>query len=151
VTKGFFERADSSEAALDAAPFLFWLTHGRKFPYRAHREWIQYIFMENRIYTGQYELPSRIESLDGRAVDMDILKEAGVVIFDYRGSRDPIAPAPSCVASETWGMVDDGSGSKTPGSRNVAIEKNIGHIFVVSKRLLSEYLEYLRSFFRGEL
>jgi poly(3-hydroxyalkanoate) synthetase len=151
VTKGFFERADSSEAVLDAAPFLFWLTNGRKFPYRAHREWIQNIFMENRIYSGKYELPSRVESLDGQPVNMEILREAGLVIFDYRGSRDPIAPAPSCVASETWGMADAGSGNAAPGSRNVTIEKNIGHIFVVSKRLLSEYLDYLKSFFQGEL
>ena len=151
VAKGFFERAQSSEAVLEAAPFLYWLTHGRKFPYRAHREWIQYIFLENRIYTGQYELPSTVASLDAQPVSMDALRDAGVAIFDYRGSRDPIAPAPSCVASELWGQVDNGTGSKPQGSRNVTVEKNIGHIFVVSKKLLGEYLSYLKSFFQGEL
>ncbi len=151
VAKGFFERAVSSETVLDSAPFLYWLTHGKKFPYRAHREWIQYFFLENRVYTGRYRLPSTNPDLDDKPVNMDVLKKAGVIIFDYRGSRDPISPAPSCVASQLWGQVDDGTKTKSPGQLNVTIEKNIGHIFVVSKRLLGEYLDYLKAFFRGEL
>jgi len=79
---------------------------------------------------------------------MSILKKAGVRIFDYKGSRDPIAPAGSCVAGETWGMVDKGNVKFTSGGLNRVIEKNIGHIFVVSRKLLAEYLDLVEGFYQ---
>ena len=78
---------------------------------------------------------------------MDMLREAGVAIFDYRGSRDPIAPAGSCVAGETWGQVGCGN-VKIVGARlNRIIDKNIGHIFVVSRKHLAEYLDAVNAFY----
>jgi len=141
VLAGFYERAVQAEALEDAAPFLFWLTHGTRFPLRAHREWLGRFFLGNEVMEGTYCLPSRIAALDGRPVNMGMLAEAGVALFDYRGTRDPIAPAGSCVASETWGRV--GTGNRT-------VEKNIGHIFVVSKKLLGEFLAHVRDFFLGK-
>jgi len=88
---------------------------------------------------GAFCLPSGNPALDGKPVDMNALQEAGVAIFDYRGTRDPIAPPGSCVASETWGQV---------GSGNQTIEKDVGHIFVVSKKLLAEFLYWANDFFR---
>jgi hypothetical protein len=81
---------------------------------------------------------------------MDTLREAGVRIFDYRGLRDPIAPAGSCVASQLWGQHQDGNVLVTRGGLNRTFEKNIGHIFVVSKQLLGEYLQIVSDFLRGE-
>ncbi|MCX7634432.1 MAG: alpha/beta fold hydrolase, partial [Syntrophales bacterium] len=138
VLAGFYERAVQSEALEDAAPFIFWLTHGTRFPLRAHREWLGRFFLGNEVMKGTYCLPSPLPELNGRRVDMAALAEARVTIMDYRGSRDPIAPAGSCVASETWGMV--GRGNRT-------VEKNIGHIFVVSRKLLGEFLDNVRYFF----
>ena len=106
VVLGFYGRAETKESIIDAAPFLYWLTHGTKFPVSAHIQWIQNIFIGNQIYEGTYCLPSTNPKFDGKPVNMSILKQAGVRIFDYKGSRDPIAPAGSCVAGETWGQVD---------------------------------------------
>ncbi|MFB3925873.1 MAG: hypothetical protein ACE14T_07435 [Syntrophales bacterium] len=150
VASGFFERDKDFRDLRDSAPFLYWLTHGTRFPSRAHREWIQRIFIGNEICGGTYCLPSSNPALDGKPVNMNVLREAGVAIFDYRGRRDPIAPAGSCVASELWGQVLDGNIEITRGWLNRTIEKNIGHIFVVSKQLLSEYLKIVSLFFRGE-
>jgi hypothetical protein len=149
VVLGFYGRAEMKDSIADAAPFLFWLTHGTKFPVTAHIQWIQNIFLGNQIYEGTYSLPSTNPELDGRPVNMDMLREAGVAIFDYKGSRDPIAPAGSCVAGATWGQVDDGNIRFTSAHLNRTIEKNIGHIFVVSRKLLSEYLELVEAFFEG--
>lgn len=147
VVLGFYGRAENKESITDAAPFLYWLTHGTKFPVSAHIQWIQNIFLDNQIYEGRYCLPSTHDKLNGKPVDMNALGKAGVRIFDYRGSRDPIAPSGSCIAGETWGMVDDGNVRYTSEHLNRTIEKNIGHIFVVSHKLLAEYLELVGDFF----
>lgn len=147
VASGFYTRASFPGAIEDAAPFLYWLTHGTRFGSLAHRQWIRQIFMNNQICNNSYCLPSTEQSLDGKPVNMDILKKAKVQIFDYRGERDPISPVGSCVSSQIWGMVQDKNLSQTCGGLNRTIEKNIGHIFVVSRQLLSEYLEAVKSFY----
>ncbi|MFA5180855.1 MAG: hypothetical protein WC405_06005 [Syntrophales bacterium] len=139
VLMGFYERACQAEAMKDAAPFLFWLTHGTRFPARSHYEWLSKFFLGNELMKGAFCLPSRNHDLDGSPVNMNALEEAGVAIFDYRGTRDPIAPAGSCVASEVWGK---------RGMGNQTIEKDIGHIFVVSKKLLGEFLYWVNAFLR---
>jgi poly(3-hydroxyalkanoate) synthetase len=149
VMTGFYGRAIYDNAIEDAAPFLYWLTHGTKFPARAHREWI-HLFLTNPIVEGKFCLSSLIPELDGKPVDMGALKKSGVQIFDYRGSRDPIAPPGSCVASQLWGQTHDGNIRMTRGGLNRTIEKNIGHIFVVSKPLLAEYLHAANSFLCDE-
>ncbi|MBF0572713.1 MAG: hypothetical protein HQK69_02995, partial [Desulfamplus sp.] len=58
VASGFYTRASFPGAIEDAAPFLYWLTHGTKFGSHAHREWIRLIFVENQIYNQTYCLPS---------------------------------------------------------------------------------------------
>lgn len=146
VLTGFYSRAIQPHAIEDSAPFLYWLTHGTRFPARAHQEWIEKFFMGNQLFEGTYCLPSTNPALDGKPVKMDALHQAGVRIFDYRGSRDPIAPPGSCVASELWGQHADGNVSITRGGLNRTIEKNIGHIFVVSKQLLAEYVEIVSDF-----
>lgn len=150
VLSGFYSRAISPHAIKDSAPFLYWLTHGTKFPAKAHQEWIQKFFLGNQLIEGTYCLPSTNPALDGKPVDMDALRRGGVRIFDYRGLRDPIAPPGSCVASQLWGMRDDGNIQVTRGGLNRTIEKNIGHIFVVSKTLLAEYLKVVSDFLRGD-
>jgi len=149
VSLGFYSRAHYPGAIADSAPFLYWLTHGTNFPALAHRQWLQRFFLDNALVEGTYVLPSSVPALDGRPVRMDALREAGVRIFDYRGTRDPIAPPGSCVASELWGTKDDGNISVTRGGLNRTIEKNVGHIFVVSKQLLAEYLELVTAFLEG--
>jgi poly(3-hydroxyalkanoate) synthetase len=151
VVVGFYGRAEVKEAIADSAPFLFWLTHGTKFPVTAHIQWIQNIFIGNQVYEGKYRLPSSNPKFDGKPVNMSILKKAGLRIFDYKGSRDPIAPPGSCVAGETWGCVDSGNVKITCGGLNRVIEKNIGHIFVVSRKLLAEFLEQVEDFYREPL
>jgi poly(3-hydroxyalkanoate) synthetase len=150
VMTGFYGRAIYDNAIEDAAPFLYWLTRGTKFPAKAHREWIQ-LFLTNPIVEGKFCLPSTIPKLDGKPVDMEALRRGEVQIFDYRGSRDPIAPPGSCVASQLWGQTQDGNIRMTRGGLNRTIEKNIGHIFVVSKPLLAEYLKAVNSFLRDEV
>jgi hypothetical protein len=149
VLLGFYGRAEIGDAIEDAAPFLYWLTHGTKFPAKVHAQWIQNIFMDNQIWEGKYCLPSTNPKFDGKPVNMDILKKAGVIILDYRGSRDPIAPPGSCIASETWGQVGCGNVGFTGSALNRTIEKNIGHIFVVSRKYLAEYLEMVSEFYRA--
>lgn len=155
VCSGFYGRAGFEGAIRDSAPFIYWLTHGTRFAAKAHRQWISRIFIGNQLIRGEYTLPSCIPELDGKPVNMDILGEEGVAVFDYRGERDPIAPAASCVASELWGLVDKcapdrktGNICVTRGGLNRTIEKNVGHIFVVSKVLLAEYLEIVNEFYR---
>src|SRR5208283_2401366 len=148
VVLGFYGRAESKESIIEATPFLYWLTHGTKFPVNAHIQWIQNIFIGNQIYEGKYCLPSENPKFNGKPVNMSILKKAGVRIFDYKGSRDPIAPAGSCVAGETWGQVNKGNTGFTSESLNRTIEKNIGHIFVVSRKLLAEYLILVENFYQ---
>jgi hypothetical protein len=150
VLSGFYSRTIYSHAIEDSAPFLFWLTHGTKFPAQAHQDWIQKFFLGNQLVKGAYCLPSTNPDLDGKPVNMDALRAAGVCIFDYRGLRDPIAPAGSCVASQLWGQKQDGNVLVTRGGLNRTFEKNIGHIFVVSKQLLAEYLQIVSDFLRGE-
>lgn len=147
VAAGFYSRASYPGAISDSAPFLYWLTHGTKFGAKAHRQWIRHIFMENRIFNQRYVLPSSVPEFDGKPVDMDILKQARVRIFDYRGERDPISPVGSCVASEIWGLTEEDNRNTTRGGLNRTIEKNVGHIFVVSRKLLAEYLEKVNAFF----
>jgi hypothetical protein len=149
VLSGFYSRAIYDHAIEDSAPFLFWLTHGTKFPAKAHQDWIQKFFLGNQLVKGTYCLPSTNPDLDGKPVNMEALREAGVRIFDYRGLRDPIAPAGSCVASQLWGQHLDGNVLVTRGGLNRTFEKNIGHIFVVSKQLLAEYLQIVSDFLRG--
>ena len=147
VVLGFYGRAQQREAITDAAPFLYCLTRGTKFPVTAHVQWIQNVFIGNQIYEGTYCLPSTNPKFDGRPANMNIQKKAGGRIFDYKGSRDPIAPAGSCVAGETWGMAGGGNVPFTSGQLNRVIEKNIGHIFVVSRKLLAQYLEMVEDFY----
>lgn len=158
VASGFYSRASFPGAIEDSAPFLYWLTHGTKFGSKAHREWIRLIFMENRIYNQTYCLPSTEPHLDGKPVNMGVLKDVSVQIFDYRGERDPISPVGSCVSSEIWGMVKDKecmererNVSETRCGLNRTIEKNIGHIFVVSTQLLGEYLDIVKKFYDDTL
>jgi poly(3-hydroxyalkanoate) synthetase len=146
VLSGFYGRAVQTGAIEDSAPFLYWLTHGTKFPAAAHRQWIGKLFLGNELVKGTYRLPSTVPGLDGQPVDMDALRRGGVRIFDYRGSRDPIAPPGSCVASQLWGMRSDGDIRTAGGGLNRTVEKNIGHIFVVSKKLLAEYLDTVSAF-----
>lgn len=82
-------------------------------------------------------MPSDNPALDGRPVDMEMLKKAGIILMDYRGKRDMISPSGACVASEIWGQTDD---------LNRTVEKNIGHIFVVSQRHLTEFVEIVSDF-----
>jgi poly(3-hydroxyalkanoate) synthetase len=149
VVLGFYGRAEIVDAITDSAPFLYWLTHGTKFPVKAHAQWIQNIFLDNQIYEGNYCLPSANPKFDGKPVNMDMLRKAGVTIFDYRGTRDPIAPSGSCVAGETWGQVGSGNVKVLSPGLNRTIEKNIGHIFVVSRKHLAEYLEMVNDFYRS--
>ena len=136
VLMGFYERACQADTMKDAAPFLFWLTHGTRFPARTHYEWLSKFFLGNELMRGTFCLPSHYPGLDGKPVNMNALKEAGVSLFDYRGTRDPIAPPGSCVASKIWGKT------------GTTIEKDIGHIFVVSKKLLTEFLYWVNDFLR---
>ncbi len=149
VLKGFYQRARYPGAIEDAAPFLFWLTHGTKFAFQAHKEWMQKFFLGNQLVEGTYCLSSTVAELNGKPVDMESLRRTGVAIFDYRGQRDPIAPAGSCIASELWGEKKEDV-AITRGGMNRTIEKNIGHIFVVSSKLLAEFHEKVNSFYRGE-
>lgn len=150
VTSGFYSRAGFPGAIEDSAPFLYWFFHGTRFPIRAHSEWIHRLFLGNEIVNGTYCLSSTLPALDGKPVNMEILKEAGVAIFDYRGNRDPISPVGSCVASELWGKSQGGNIAQVRGGLNRTMEKNAGHIFVISKILLAEYLETVTAFFREE-
>jgi len=149
VLSGFYGRAIYPDAIEEAAPFIYWLTHGTKFPARAHREWVQKFFLGNELFEGTFCLPSSNPDLDGKPVRMDALRQSGVQIFDYRGLRDPIAPPGSCIASQTWGLVQEGNMAITRSGLNRTIEKNIGHIFVVSKQLLADYLQSVSSFLCG--
>jgi poly(3-hydroxyalkanoate) synthetase len=137
VASGFYNRALSAEAIDDSAAFFYWLSHGRMFPARAHYEWIQKVFIENQIFKEEFCLPSTDPKLNGKPVEMNVLKKAQVAILDYRGARDMISPGGSCVASETWGQTDGG---------NRTVEKKIGHIFVVSKKFLAEFLDTVTDF-----
>ncbi|WP_404415912.1 hypothetical protein [Marinospirillum sp.] len=149
VAEGFYARANFHGAIDDAAPFLHWLNSGTRFPTVAHKEWIEKIFMGNEIWEGRYCLPSSQKKLDGKPVKMDALNTADIAIFDYRGQRDPIAPVGSCLSSERWGSTRENI-QMTRGGLNRTIEKNIGHIFVVSQKLLGEYLETVADFLKDE-
>jgi poly(3-hydroxyalkanoate) synthetase len=149
MAEGFYERAYIPNAVQDAAPFLYWITHGTKFPERAHEEWVNSMYMQNSLVEGTFKLPSVIRSLDMKPVDMNALRDAGVSILSYRGDRDVIAPIGSCVAGELWGGVHGGNISVVRGEMNRTIEKHAGHIFIVSKKLLKEYLELVSAFFKA--
>jgi poly(3-hydroxyalkanoate) synthetase len=148
VSMGFYGRAYWPGAIEDSAPFLYWLTHGTKFPARAHREWLSQFFLGDALVAGTYTLPSSVPELDGKPVRMAALDESGVLIFCYRGTRDPIAPAGSCISCELWGEIGKNVGVSR-GGLNRLIEKNVGHIFVVSKVLLAEYLTLVNDFFKS--
>jgi poly(3-hydroxyalkanoate) synthetase len=66
VLSGFYERAVQPGAIEDSAPFLYWLTHGTKFPAAAHRDWIEKFFLGNELVRGTYRLPSTVPALDGQ-------------------------------------------------------------------------------------
>ena len=134
VAMGFYGRATSATNVRDAAPFLYWLHHGTKFPITAHRQWINRIFLRNQISRGEYALPSRITALDGKAPDFSILKDVDLEVLNFCCSMDPIAPVGSCRADEL------GNG----GSRKFILEA--GHIFVVSSKFLNKFLETVISF-----
>ena len=68
--------------------------------------------------------------------NMEMLRKTGVAIFEYKGSRDVMAPAGSCVAAEAWGQTGAASGLKGR-LRNRSIEENVGHIFLGSRRRLA--------------
>lgn len=145
VPEGFYARANFPGAIDDAAPFMHWLNSGTRFPTQAHQEWIQKVFIGNEIWDNKFVLPSKHPELDGKPVNMDVLNLADIAIFDYRGQRDPIAPVGSCLSSERWGR-KEGNLQMTCGGLNRTIEKNVGHIFVVSKKLLADFLEYVTDF-----
>jgi len=134
VAMGFYGRATSAANVRDAAPFLYWLHHGTKFPITAHRQWINRVFLRNQISRGEYALPSRITALDGKAPDFSILKDVDLEVLNFCCSMDPIAPVGSCRADEL------GNG----GSRKFILEA--GHIFVVSSKFLNKFLETVTSF-----
>ncbi len=148
VPFGFFARALRREALQDSAPFLYWVTHGTRFPAQAHREWLQNVYMDNQIARNKFCLPSTVAELDGQPVDLNALVAAGVSSFDYRGLRDPITPPGSCLDVILSPGLPCGSRTATRSGLNRTIEKNIGHIFVVSRQLLAEYLEMVKAFFR---
>ncbi|MGE5422037.1 MAG: alpha/beta fold hydrolase [Ignavibacteriales bacterium] len=150
VYEGFFDRASYSGAIIDAAPFLYWLNSGTRFPAKAHQQWVK-VYMQNEIWENKFCLPSRIPELDGKPVNMDILNadlpgQKRLALFDYRGLRDPIAPPTACVSSERWGNIEANK-QLTSSGLNRTIEKNIGHIFVVSKALLAEFLKEVANFY----
>ncbi|WP_300669452.1 hypothetical protein [Desulfoluna sp.] len=147
VRRGFYQRAGKAEEILEAAPFFYWLTHGTRFGTRSHLTWIGDLFMGSGLEKGTYALPSSVPALDGKPVSMTALSRMGVALFDYRGKRDPISPPGACVASELWGTEE--RRTETRGGLNRTIEKNAGHIFVVSRRLLSEFIESVDAFFHG--
>lgn len=149
VAEGFYARANFPGAIDDAAPFMHWLNSGTRFPAKAHQEWIEKVFIGNQIWEGTFELPSKVPELDGKPVNMDALNLADIAIFDYRGLRDPIAPVGSCLTSERWGR-KEGNLQMTCGGLNRTIEKNVGHIFVVSKRLLAEFFDSVTEFLADE-
>lgn len=149
VAEGFYARANYPGAIDDAAPFLHWLNSGTRFPAQAHREWISKIFLDNEIWEGRYVLPSKYPQLDGKPVNMDVLDTADIALFDYRGLRDPIAPVGSCKTSERWGRREENL-QMTRGGLNRTIEKNVGHIFVVSKMLLGDFLQSVGDFLKDE-
>ena len=70
VLTGFYSRAIYPDAIADSAPFLFWLTHGTKFPAKAHREWIGKFFLGNELFEGKFCLPSDHADLNGKPVNM---------------------------------------------------------------------------------
>tara|TARA_B100000953_G_scaffold53864_2_gene41834 strand:+ start:57096 stop:59138 length:2043 start_codon:yes stop_codon:yes gene_type:complete len=147
--EGFFSRADHPGAIEDAGPFLKWLYSGTRFPAKAHRQWIRRVYMDNQIWRGEYCMSSIYPELDGKPADMDKIAEADIDIFDYCGLRDPIAPAGSCRSSERWGRVKTNQRMVGDGL-NRTIEKNIGHIFVVSRKLLAEFLDAVTDFLDDE-
>jgi hypothetical protein len=106
--------------------------------------------LEDQLYKGEFCLPSHVPELDGQPVDLHALCEAGVAILDYRGQRDPIAPAGSCIGSELWGA-NKSCCVTCEHELNRTIEKNIGHIFIVSKKLLTEFLDIVESFYRNSV
>jgi hypothetical protein len=53
------------------------------------------------------------------------------------------------VACELWGEVGKRNLGVSRGGLNRMIEKNVGHIFVVSKVLLAEYLTLVNDFFKS--
>ena len=147
VRRGFYQRAGKAEELLEAAPFFYWLTHGTRFGTRSHLTWIGDLFMGSAIEKGEYPLSSPVPELHDQPVSMKALSHMGVALFDYRGKRDPISPPGACVASELWGTEE--RRTETKGGLNRTIEKNAGHIFVVSRRLLSEFIESVDAFFHG--
>jgi hypothetical protein len=103
-------------------------------------------FIENQLFENKLCLPSPLEKLNGKPVNMDSLRKLEVAIMDYRGSRDPISPPGSCVASEHWGLIWDHTKGKPTTPVNRTIEKHMGHVFVVSKKFLDEFIEEAHDF-----
>ncbi|PCI29793.1 MAG: hypothetical protein COB67_03340 [SAR324 cluster bacterium] len=136
---GFFSRAFDRQTLRESAPFVYWLTHGIRFPIQAHREWIQSIYLDNQIFNGTYCLPSGVPQLHDKPVDMKALEDADITILDYRGTRDTIAPPSTCIASELWGKRLKNR-SITQNGLNRTIEKNVGHGFVVNPVLLKDFV-----------
>jgi poly(3-hydroxyalkanoate) synthetase len=147
VPMGFFARSMKKESIADAAPFLYWLLHGSRFPTRAHREWVKRFYLEDQIAEGTYCLPSIVPELDGNPVRLDILETANVRFLDYRGLRDPITPIQSSLNNVLDIHVGGGCLEFSCPHLNRSIEQNVGHIFVVSKRLLSDFVTLLVSYF----
>jgi len=144
--KGFYERSFSREMIRDAASFLYWIYHGTKFPTKAHTEWVKLFFMENQLFENKLCMPSSVEELNGKPVNMNSLTKAEVAIMDYRGSRDPISPPGSCVASEHWGLIWDQTRGKPTVPVNRTVEKHMGHVFVISKKFLADFIEEAHDF-----
>jgi poly(3-hydroxyalkanoate) synthetase len=147
VPMGFFSRSIKRESIEDAAPFLYWLLHGSRFPARAHREWVKSFYMEDQIARGTYCLPSILPEFDGKPVNLDILEKANVRFLDYRGLRDPITPIQSSLNNVLDIHVGGGCVEISCPHLNRSIEQNVGHIFVVSKRLLAEFITLLVAYF----
>jgi poly(3-hydroxyalkanoate) synthetase len=146
ILKAFYERSVSQEMIRDATSFLYWIYNGTKFPTKAHTEWTKLFFIENQLCENKLCLPSSLEELHGKPVDMSSLRKAEVAIMDYRGSRDPISPPGSCIASEKWGLIWDYTEGKPEIPVNRTVEKYMGHVFVVSKKFLTEFIDEVHDF-----
>lgn len=139
TTIGFYGRATTLNSLRDAAPFMYWLTHGVALPTAAYNEWLE-VYKGNKFLNGTYTLPSCIPELDGQVPRLETLREYGVRVFDCRGGRDKIAPSESCTAHL---LTLNGHGNDQHTSPTA------GHIFVVSRSQLQGYLKVVDHFFRS--
>jgi len=92
------------------------------------------VFLGNALVEGNLRPALLRPDLDGKPVRHEALDQAGVLIFGYRGTRDPIARRAPAYPANCGARSRKNVGSPA-GGLNRLIEKNVGHIFVVSKVL----------------